>query len=88
MADGFLTHQTALTLVGSDRRAQGAACDVSKFAAEGCKGFGPLVTEEHRYWLVVKMAEAPTVKERRSTSGVLKKAKLGVKQHGIRGCVR
>ena len=32
------------------------------------------------------MAEAPTVKELRSMSALVKKANLGVKRHGIRAC--
>ena len=83
VADGFEIHRAALTLIKSDRRAQRALYDVSKFAARSPKGFGPPVTEVAWYWSVAKMAEAPTVKGLRSMSGVVKQANLGVEQHGV-----
>ena len=58
--------------------------DVSEFAADGCKGFGPPVIEVDWYRLVAKMAEAPAVRELRSMSDVVKKAHLVVEQHGVR----
>ena len=70
VAEGFETHQTALTLVKGDRRAQRVVYDVSKLAVMGSKGFGPQVTEVDWYRLVPKMAEVPTVKEVRSMGGV------------------
>ena len=38
------------------------------------------------YWLVAKMAQAPTLKELRSMSDVVKKANLVCTQHGTRAC--
>ena len=70
VADGFQRHLTALSLGKSDRRPQTVAYDGSSFAARCGKGFGPPVTEVDRCWLVAKMAEARTVRELRSMSGV------------------
>ena len=47
---------------------------------------GPPVKVVDWYRLGAWMAEAPTVKELRSMSDVVKEANLGVKQHGIRPC--
>ena len=60
--------------------------DMSKYAAKGGKGFGPLVPEVDWYWLVAKMTEVATPRELRSTSDVVKKANLGITQHGMREC--
>ena len=57
----------------SDRRAQRAAYDVSRFAAGWSKGFGPPVTEVDWFWLMAKMGEAPTVKVLRNMSGTMKR---------------
>ena len=59
VADGFQTHKTTLTLGTRDRRTQRRRTM--------CPGL-PL-----RDWLLAMMAEAPTVKELRSVSGVVKR---------------
>ena len=68
------------------RMAFRAADSVSRFAAKCGKGFGPPVTEVDWCWLVAQMAEAPTAEEPRSMIDVVKRANLGVMQHGIRAC--
>ena len=52
---------------------QRAAYDVSRSAAKCGKGFFPAVAEVDQYSLVAEMPEAPTVKELRSMSEVVKK---------------
>ena len=44
--------------------------------------------QSHWYWLVGKVAEAPSLKESRGMSGVVKHANLGVDQHGVKACAR
>ena len=75
VADGVQIHQT--TLCKSDRQAQRATDDFSRFSAKCGKGFGSPVTEVDWYSLVGKTAEAPTVKELRSIGWCLKKVNLG-----------
>ena len=77
MADGLKMHPGTFALVNSDRWAQRSLYEWSKLLAKCCNGFGPPVTEVDWYWLAARMAD-----ELRSMSEVLKKANLGVKQHG------
>ena len=85
--NSFEIHQDALILVKSDRWAQRSAYDFASFAAQHRQSLGPSVTEADWYWPVAHMAEAPTVRERRRMSDVVKNATFGVQLFDVRDSI-
>ena len=79
----MVLRRTRRTPVESDKWAQRSVYGMSKYAAKNGKAFGPQVTEVDWSWLVAKIAEAPTPRELRSMSGVVKNTNLRVEQHGL-----
>ena len=56
---------------------------MSRFAAECGKGFRSPVTEVDWYWLLAMMAEAPTAKELKSVSGIVKRPISVLSSNGL-----